>query len=86
MTLGPFLFGAPAALLALLALPALWWLMKRQPYVALGLSTALWLAAGFMGVNLPSWPEVYGWFFNPFAWQLLFTIGAFAALSCWPVR
>lgn len=31
MTLGPFLFGAPAALLALLALPALWWLMRATP-------------------------------------------------------
>lgn len=31
MTLGPFLFGAPAALPALLALPALWWLMRATP-------------------------------------------------------
>lgn len=71
----------PLYIVLLASFPALWWLMKRQPYVALGLSTALWLAAGLLGVNLPSWPEVYGWFFNPFAWQLLFTIGAFAALK-----
>ncbi len=31
MSLGPLLFGAPAALLALLALPALWWLMRATP-------------------------------------------------------
>jgi hypothetical protein len=31
LTLGPFLFGAPSALLALLALPALWWLMRATP-------------------------------------------------------
>jgi hypothetical protein len=26
---------------------------------------------------IPSWPEPGRWFFNPFAWQLLFTIGIF---------
>lgn len=31
MTLGPILFGAPWALAALLALPALWWLMRATP-------------------------------------------------------
>ncbi len=31
MTFGPFLFGAPSALLALLALPLLWWLMRATP-------------------------------------------------------
>lgn len=31
MTLGPFLFGAPWALAALAALPALWWLIRATP-------------------------------------------------------
>ena len=31
MTLGPFLFGAPLALAAFLALPALWWIMRATP-------------------------------------------------------
>lgn len=31
MNLGPLLFGAPWALLALLALPVLWWLMRATP-------------------------------------------------------
>ena len=31
MSFGPFLFGAPGALFALLALPALWWLMRATP-------------------------------------------------------
>lgn len=31
MTLGPFLFGAPLALAALLALPALWWILRATP-------------------------------------------------------
>lgn len=68
--------------IALLAwFPAIWWLLKRQADVALGVSATIWALAAFGGLNLPSWPEVYGWFFNPFAWQLLFTIGAYAALK-----
>jgi hypothetical protein len=31
VTIGPFLIGAPSALLALLALPLLWWLMRATP-------------------------------------------------------
>ncbi|MCR6645250.1 MAG: DUF4159 domain-containing protein [Terricaulis sp.] len=31
MSFGPFLFGAPAALLALLALPALFWILRAAP-------------------------------------------------------
>jgi hypothetical protein len=31
LSFGPLLFGAPLALLALLALPALWWLMRATP-------------------------------------------------------
>lgn len=69
----------PLYIVLLAAFPALWWLLQRQPIAALALSVALWLGACFLNLNLPSWPEVYGWYFNPFAWQLLFTIGAYAA-------
>jgi len=31
MTLGPFLFGAPLALLALVALPVIWWVLRATP-------------------------------------------------------
>lgn len=57
--------------------PVLWWLIKRNPVIAVVVSVGIWLVGG--AVNLPSWPEVSGWFFNPFAWQLLFSIGALAA-------
>jgi hypothetical protein len=60
--------------------PVLWWLLQRNPLAALGISVALWAGARF-GLKLPSWPETIGWFFNPFAWQLLFAIGAIAALG-----
>ncbi|MEO0714933.1 MAG: BatA domain-containing protein, partial [Pseudomonadota bacterium] len=31
MTLGPFLFGAPLALLGLIALPVIWWVLRATP-------------------------------------------------------
>ena len=31
MTLGPFLFGAPFALIGLLALPVIWWVLRATP-------------------------------------------------------
>jgi len=60
---------APAAVA--LALPS--------PHLALAASAALYVAARAFGLNLPNWPEPGGWFFNPFAWQLLFTLGVVAA-------
>lgn len=48
--------------------------LMRRPWVMLGLSTALWLAARVFDITLPSW-RGEDWFFNPLAWQLLFFIG-----------
>ncbi|SHK25475.1 hypothetical protein SAMN02745194_04555 [Roseomonas rosea] len=53
-----------------LALPLL-----RRPALLLGASLLLYAAARWVPLNLPSWTGG-GWFFNPFAWQLLFAIGA----------
>jgi len=63
--------------IALLAwLPLLFWLLKRSPALALAGSLALYAVSKLTGLNLPSYPNDDGWFFNPFAWQLLFSIGA----------
>jgi hypothetical protein len=70
----------PLYMLLLLWLPAVIWLMRIDTMLALGVSAALWAVAGLLQFNLPSYPDTYGWIFNPFAWQLLFTLGAvFAA-------
>ncbi|TCZ52977.1 OpgC family protein [Roseicella aquatilis] len=60
------------ALLVLLvpALPLL-----RRPPLLLGASALLYAAARLLDLNLPNWLDG-GWFFNPFAWQLLFVTGA----------
>ncbi|MGO4706331.1 OpgC family protein [Microvirga sp. 2MCAF38] len=42
---------------------------------ALAVSFAIYIFARTGTLTLPSWPEPGTWFFNPFAWQLLFTIG-----------
>ena len=60
-------------------LPFVLWLLPRNPWQALVLSVGLWAAANLLAANLPSMQHPHGWVFNPFAWQLLITIGALAA-------
>jgi len=55
-------------------------LARRDPLVALAASAALYAGARVFGLNLPNWPETGGWFFNPIAWQLVFTLGLVAAV------
>jgi hypothetical protein len=43
--------------------------------LALAVSVVIYVLARVGLLVLPSWPEPGTWFFNPFAWQLLFTIG-----------
>ncbi|CAN5431321.1 OpgC family protein [soil metagenome] len=61
-------------------------LVARNLLLALVVSVAIYLAAR-SGLMLPSWPVPYTWFLNPFAWQLLFTLGMIAgsALRAGPV-
>ncbi len=65
--------------LLLFWLPLVLWLLPRQPWLALVLSTAVWALANILELNLPSHQHPKGWVFNPFAWQLLVTIGALTA-------
>jgi len=59
--------------------PALW-LMVRKPNWTLAGSLFLYVAARRFGWNLPASPSGR-WYFNPFAWQLLFFLGAWIALG-----
>jgi hypothetical protein len=61
------------ALMALL--PALLLLFRVGAFAPLAASLALFAVARWSGLNLPNLPESRSWFFNPFAWQLLFVIG-----------
>lgn len=48
---------------------------RASPVTALGLSGALWLAAGLWQIAPPNYPEAGFWFLNPLSWQFLFVIG-----------
>jgi hypothetical protein len=66
-------------MLLLVWAPLLLWMVSRAPFVALGLSIGLWAAANVFSLNLPAQQNPAGWVFNPFAWQVLMTIGAVTA-------
>jgi hypothetical protein len=60
--------------IVVLALFALTMPLMLRPGLMLAASFALYLAARWVPLEPPSWTG-HGWFFNPFAWQLLFVIG-----------
>jgi len=70
----------PMYMVFLALLPAMMWLAEVSPRLLFAASFSLWLAAGWFGLNIPNTPIPGGWFFNPFAWQLLFVIGFIAGL------
>ncbi|HEY4403396.1 MAG TPA: OpgC domain-containing protein [Xanthobacteraceae bacterium] len=70
----------PLYIILLLLFPPILWLLLRGPTLALGASVALYVLAWQFGWNLPAYPEG-SWYFNPFAWQLLFVFGAWCALG-----
>jgi hypothetical protein len=55
-------------------------LLRRWPLPVLVVSAALYLAATMFRFNLRTYPEGV-WYFNPFAWQILFLVGAALALA-----
>jgi hypothetical protein len=70
----------PLYIILMLMFPPILWLLLRNATVALAVSLALYIIAWQFGLNLPAYPEGV-WFFNPFAWQLLFVFGAWCALG-----
>jgi hypothetical protein len=52
-------------------------LMRIHAALAAAVSISIYALARADVLALPSWPEPGRWFFNPFAWQLLFTMGIF---------
>lgn len=65
----------------LLVAPVLLVIGVRRPKTLLVASIILWGFAGQTRFNLPNYPVPGGWFFNPFAWQLLFVIGLLTGLA-----
>ena len=73
----------PLYILLLALFPLVHFGMRRGVWGVLALSGTLWLAANVdHQLNLPNAAAVDdGWYFNPFAWQFLFVIGAALALA-----
>jgi hypothetical protein len=73
----------PLYLVLLAVFPLVYLGLRLNAGLALGVSAAIWLAVNLdHNLNLPNWMNGEHWFFNPFAWQFLFTIGAaFAMLA-----
>lgn len=73
-----FLDILPLYIALLAALPVMLYLFRLSGIAALALSFALWVAVQFNpAIALPSYPGPSTWYFNPFAWQFLFFVGAY---------
>ncbi|HEX2216285.1 MAG TPA: OpgC domain-containing protein [Xanthobacteraceae bacterium] len=70
----------PLYVTLLLGFPVVLWLLVRAPVMALAGSALLYVLALRFEWNLPAYPGGV-WYFNPFAWQLLFVIGAWCATA-----
>ena len=70
----------PLYIVLLLLFPPILWLLQRTPTLALIGSAAVYVLVWWFNFNLPAYPEGV-WYFNPFAWQLLFVFGAWCALG-----
>ncbi|WP_164738377.1 OpgC family protein [Aquabacter cavernae] len=65
----------PLYVAILLLAPVLMAAMRVSIGFGLALSGALYLFSLLSGLALPVWPNSGTWYFNPFAWQLLFACG-----------
>jgi len=70
----------PLYIVLMAVFPFALWCMLRKPDLTLIASIVLYFAARYFGWNLPAYPSGH-WYFNPFAWQLLFMFGAWLALG-----
>jgi hypothetical protein len=70
----------PLYIVLMACFPPVLWLLLRRPTLALALSVGLYALTWEFGWNLPAYPSG-SWYFNPFAWQLLFVFGAWCALG-----
>jgi hypothetical protein len=84
LTYVPNLFDIlPMYMVALVLIPVMVGLYRLNPYLGLAAPVVLWAANRAVGFDLPAeWWSDRPWFFNPFAWQLIFFTG-FAIARGW---
>jgi len=73
----------PLYIVLLMLFPLIYALMRKNLWLGLGISAGCWLLINIdPDVNLPNWLDPDGWYFDPFAWQFLFTLGGVGAILC----
>jgi hypothetical protein len=69
--------------------PLMLWAMMRRPNLTLAGSVVIYIGARIFDWNLASYPPGTHWYFNPFAWQLMFVFAAWCgtggAARIWPL-
>jgi hypothetical protein len=69
--------------------PFVLWAMVRRPNLTLLGSVILYILARWFDWNFASYPPGTTWYFNPFAWQLMFVFAAWCgsggAAKLWPI-
>jgi hypothetical protein len=76
-----FLDILPLYIVLLSSFPLILLLLRIGTLAAVLPSLALYLATQVYGLSLHAYPDDQVWFFNPFAWQLLFVIGTAAGFA-----
>ena len=71
----------PLYIILIAFVPVLLWLAAIDRRLMLGVSALVYGLFRLSGWNIPSWPAPGVWFFDPFAWQLLFAIGLAVGLN-----
>jgi hypothetical protein len=70
----------PLYIVLMLWAPLALMLAMRDVRLAFAVSIAVYAGSRAFGLHPLNWPEPGAWFFNPFAWQLIFTIGLVSAI------
>src|SRR3984893_3160040 len=63
------------------ASPLILWCLMRRPNLTLAGSAILYVLARWFDWNLASYPPGTTWYFNPFAWQLMFVFAAWCGVG-----
>jgi hypothetical protein len=71
----------PLYISLVLASPLILWCLMRRPNLTLAASVVLYIAARWFDLNLASYPPGTTWYFNPFAWQLMFVFAAWCGVG-----
>ena len=71
----------PLYITLVLASPLILWCLTRRPNLTLLGSVTLYVAARWFDWNLASYPPGTTWYFNPFAWQLMFVFAAWCGVG-----